>query len=117
MQMNELVLNVIFFLTVGILFTLAPMYLYRLYSLYKKLKECETEEWNRLGSPTLIMNNSLRNSYLVVKWLLSKEYLNLDDQKIVNEARLCRILLIAGTIATITSFILYGIIISLSWSG
>lgn len=108
--MTELLLSVIFFLTAGLLFTLVPIYLYRLHLLLKKLKECNREEWNRLGAPTLIMNNSLRNNYLVIKWLLCEEYLNLDDQNIVKKARLCRILLIIGTGATIMSFILYGII-------
>lgn len=115
MQMNELVFIAVFFLTLGFMFTVIPIYLFRLYSLLKKLKEVDAEEWNRLGAPTLIMNNSLRNSCLVVKWLLCEEYLKLNHQKVLKEASLCRVLLIIGLVTTFLSFILCGIIASGRW--
>ena len=115
MQMNELVFIAVFFLIVGLMFTVIPIYLFRLHLLLKKLKEVDTEEWNRLGAPTLIMNNSFRNSCLVVKWLLCKEYLNLDHEEVVKGASICRVLLILGLVATFLSFILYGIIAGGQW--
>ena len=58
MQMNELLLSVIFFLAVGLLFTLVPIYLYRLYLLVKKLKECNREEWNYYPQSIVILNGA-----------------------------------------------------------
>lgn len=104
--MSEALLALVFKIFSILMFAAASIYLYRLHLLLKKLKEFEGEEWKRLGSPTLIMNHSLRNSCLIVKWLLLEEYVNLADQKVVKEARLCRILLIVG----LAAFIPYGII-------
>ena len=71
MEMNEL-LSALFgimpLLIAGLMIMLLPVYFYRLYLLFKKLKKLETQEWNRLGSPTLIINHTLRNelcSFLV----------------------------------------------------
>jgi hypothetical protein len=43
------------------------------------LKEYHFEKWKELGSPTLFMNNSIKNNLAVVRFLKNKEYLNIND--------------------------------------
>ena len=46
------------------------------------LRKNHPEIWNGLGSPTLFINNSVKNNRLVLKFLWRKEYLQVDDTKL-----------------------------------
>ena len=83
MEINELVkilLGCALLLNFGFMILMVPVGFYRWYLLLKKLRKLAPQEWERLGSPTMIMNNTLRNNALVGKWLWCKEYLHLDNQ-------------------------------------
>ena len=105
--MNELLPADTFSLLVNLISIFGLIYVIQLHFLLKKLKKHETQEWKRLGSFTLIMNHSLRGFFLVLKWLLCKEYLRLDNREIFKDARLCRNLLIAAIVCLIALETLY----------
>ena len=109
MEINELfeiLLGCALLLNLGFMILMIPVGLYRRCLLEKKLRKLAPQEWERLGSPTMIMNNTLRNNALVGKWLWCKEYLRLDNQEIIKEARLGRILMIAYLISFTSTLIL-----------
>jgi hypothetical protein len=43
------------------------------------LKKNHLQEWEKLGSPTLFFNNSVKNNVTMLKYIRRKEYLNLND--------------------------------------
>jgi len=43
------------------------------------LKENHFEKWKELGSPTLVMNNSIKNNLAMWAFIKNKEYLELND--------------------------------------
>jgi len=49
------------------------------HTLLKYLRENQVNTWHRLGDPSIFVNNSLRNNYMVLKFLFRKEYLALSD--------------------------------------
>ena len=51
------------------------------------LRKDHHDVWVKLGSPTLFMNNSIRNGLLVNAFLRKMEYLSLDDEKLT---RVCK---------------------------
>ena len=104
MNENDWLLGIIAVLNLGLILVLFPVHLYRFHILLKKLKETETQEWKRLGSPKSVITP--RDNTPIAEWLLRKEYLRLGNQEIIKEARLGRILLIAGMVSVFTMCIL-----------
>ena len=43
--------------------------------------------WQNLGSPTLVMNNTIRSGLSVMRWLWKKEYLALEDPHLTRFAQ------------------------------
>jgi|ERR1035437_5711222 hypothetical protein len=65
---------------------------------HRLLKDMRTRHaavWESLGSPTLIMNNSVSNNLAVMRFLWRKEYQSIDDPDFVALARAVRIYSIA----------------------
>ena len=56
------------------------------YKVLRILKQDHPDVWTKLGSPTLFLNNSIRNGYLLNKYLRKREYLSLEDERLT---RLC----------------------------
>lgn len=48
---------------------------------YKKLKTEYPEIYESLGKPSVFLNNSIKNSLLVNKFILLRKYKNLPDKK------------------------------------
>lgn len=49
------------------------------YLFINRLKNYHAEKWKDLGEPTLIINNSLRNNFRILKFTLSKDPLYNSD--------------------------------------
>jgi len=60
-------------------------------SLYGKLKSTHPDVYKTLGEPTIFLNNSIKNSLLVNKFIWKRQYLKLRDKKTV---RFCDLVLI-----------------------
>jgi len=58
------------------------------YQLLFLLRKNHPEKWRELGSPTLVMNNSIKNNLAVLKFLNNQEYLGLKDHKLTKISRL-----------------------------
>ena len=48
------------------------------------------EVYDSLGSPSLILNNTVRNNRLVLAWLWNEDYSDLGDPETVQRANLVR---------------------------
>ena len=86
-----------------------PVYLLKLKFLFDSLEKNYEETWKSLGSPSLIMNNSLGNNIKFIKWLLKKQYTGLNEQTI-NLSNQCRYLFLLGMTGTIVSIIILPLI-------
>jgi hypothetical protein len=79
--------------------------------LLRRLRIQHHETWVRLGSPTLILNNSIQNSRLTLKFLSRREYRELGDSTLNRVADAERALSwIGGTIflaILVNDFLLY----------
>jgi len=51
------------------------------------LRNNHHEVWEELGSPSLILNNSIRNSLATMSFMWRKEYIRLGDHKLIRIAR------------------------------
>jgi len=69
-------------------------YLFMISRLFSRLKASHTPVWESLGSPSLILNNSLQNNRLVLGWLWRKEYSELRDPTTVDLAQTVRTFLV-----------------------
>jgi len=58
-------------------------------SLLRLLRNDHREIYESLGSPSLLSNNTIRNNWLSLKFLLTGAYRDLDDERVT---RLCRVL-------------------------
>ena len=74
--------------TLTVIFVLA-MILHGLF--LRRLRREHPEVWESLGRPTLIMNNSPRNSLASLKYLFTAQYRDLPDQRFVRYCDLLRI--------------------------
>jgi len=52
----------------------------------RNLKHNHPTRWHELGEPSLFLNNSLRNNFLVLQFLFRKEYLHLKDHIVEEKA-------------------------------
>lgn len=52
---------------------------------YLRLNHSAT--WQHLGSPSLVMNNTIINNNSVLRWLWKKEYLELEDSRLTRFAQ------------------------------
>jgi hypothetical protein len=58
--------------------------------LLRILKERHTSIWRSLGSPTLLMNNTISNQKLMMAYINKKDYLNSKDQELIRLASFLR---------------------------
>jgi hypothetical protein len=66
-------------------------------SLFSYLKAHHPATWMALGSPTLFLNNSIRNNWVFLKFLFSREQGG-GDPGVVNRAIAIRILLLVSVL-------------------
>jgi hypothetical protein len=72
-----------------------------------RLRKRHTQTWEALGRPTLLLNNSLTNSFAVLQFLWRREYHALDDSQSVKLAGILRVFLAVYVllfVSTITTF-------------
>jgi predicted PurR-regulated permease PerM len=79
------------------LMIIIAIYLFTLSRFFRELKDYEPDVWSRLGSPSLIMNNSISNNIKFLGFLFRNEYMNLK-QELVSEAKYIKKLLYTATI-------------------
>lgn len=58
--------------------------------LLQRLKRRHPETWKSLGSPTLLLNNSIANSSRLLRFVHGKHYLELNDDELNRTARRLR---------------------------
>jgi hypothetical protein len=71
------------------------IYLFLIARMFSRLEACLPTVYEALGSPSLFLNNNIRNNALVLGWLWRKEYLGLADAECVRRASIVRRLLLA----------------------
>ena len=76
------------FALVGVLFCLQ-------HRLYARLRSVHPEQYERLGSPTLFLNNSISNGFKTMRFFWSRGYRHLDDPKVT---RLCRTIMVINVV-------------------
>ena len=74
------------------------LYFRRLRMLLLAMQEYESKLWEKLGSPTLFLNNSPRNSYALSKFLLTKQYMCVESEQVRLLGLSARRLLLSGLI-------------------
>ena len=57
-------------------------YLVVVAALLRSLRRYQPAVWDALGRPTLFLNNSIANSFRVAKFVLGREYRNVDQGQI-----------------------------------
>src|SRR5262249_8518209 len=73
--------------SVWAIFTLSVLaYLLCVHLLFVYLKTAHHSVWLELGSPSLILNNSLMNNWKFLKFLLRRDYKLLRDRTLENPA-------------------------------
>jgi uncharacterized membrane protein YidH (DUF202 family) len=77
-----------FFAAVFILIILAVVILYLNYKLLSMLRQNHPQKWRELGSPSLIINNSIQNNVAVLRFLKNKEYVSIGDKRVTTISRL-----------------------------
>ena len=61
-------------------FLVVIAYLWSVARFYRYLKREHPTAWQNLGSPSLILNNSIKNNWLVMVYLIRQKYRQLDDR-------------------------------------
>lgn len=76
------------------------------YKFLALLKEKHPKEWERLGSPSLFTNNSIKNSFRTMLFLKNKEYLKTNDLHLKQTAQfLWRYILIYSAVFVVILFL------------
>jgi hypothetical protein len=70
-------------------------YLFLVGRLFSRLEREHVVAYQSLGSPSLVLNNSIQNNMRVLRWLWRKEFEELGDAKTIASARVVRTLLVA----------------------
>lgn len=83
-----MVITKIFFFSIAVLAVFAVVIIYFNYQLLVLLRKNYPIKWRDLGSPTLIINNSIKNNMAVLKFLKNKEYLEMNNQRLTKVSRL-----------------------------
>ena len=73
-------------------------YLIVLVRMFERLRRHDAQTYARLGRPTLLMNNTLKNGLRVTRYLLMREYSSAVDQKVRLLAGVARWALIASLV-------------------
>jgi hypothetical protein len=62
--------------------------------LFRRLKRQHPAMYERLGSPSLFWNNSIRNNWLFMKFLLGSRWRELGDASVATACRFMRVFLV-----------------------
>ena len=85
---------IVLVILVGFQFLGTAVYLFLIRKVLVHLETNHTVTWRQLGEPSLFLNNSPRNSLLVVRFLWNKQYLLLQDAELTHLASRVRGLLV-----------------------
>ena len=58
------------------------------------LRDSHNDVYESLGSPSLFLNNSIRNNWLGLKFLVTGSYRNIKDNRVTQLCRLMRLFLV-----------------------
>lgn len=97
--------SLILSVSIPVIFIGCTLYVFYLYRLLTYLKLKLPTQWQELGSPSIIANNSIQNNILLLKWLLSRNYLKLEDKKVTRLGERCRWLFIVIIPVLLITFI------------
>ena len=67
----------------GMLFASVIVWFVLVSKLYKTLESEHPQKYEEMGRPTLFWNNSPRSGWVLVKFIMKKEYFGLKNQKLV----------------------------------
>jgi hypothetical protein len=65
---------------------------------FRYLRTYHESAWMALGSPSLFLNNSLRNNWLVLKFLVTRRHRHLNDSRASRLGDATLVLLILGAL-------------------
>jgi hypothetical protein len=90
-------------------------YLFLIASLFKRLKASHAPVWEALGSPSLFLNNNIRNNWLVLRWLWTKRYMDLQEPDTIDLAAAVRAVLFTLLANLAVLVVLFLVIDSAKW--
>ncbi len=90
-------------------------YLFLIAGLFKRLKASHTPVWEALGSPSLFLNNNIRNNWLVLRWLWAKRYMDLQEADTIDLAGTVRAVLLTLLANLAVLIVLFLVIDSAKW--
>jgi hypothetical protein len=96
----------------GSLFILAIVWLGLIVWLFRRLRLRHPATYEAMGSPSLFWNNSMRNNWLLLKFLFGGQWRALGDARLSAVIRGMRVLLIvslAGFAAFLAAFMALGV--------
>lgn len=91
--------STVWFAAFTCLLALVLLNFYFMNRLLKMLREKHSLVWTNLGSPTLFLNNSIKNGWATLRFIYKKEYTRLADPMI---SKLCRTVFILHMISYAT---------------
>jgi hypothetical protein len=101
-------IEAVFPLLFGILLTMVLVWFGLLARLFRTLRADHPATYERLGSPTLIYNNSLKNNWLLFRFLYRNEFNVLGDMSL---GRFCRWLKIFLAGYLVLFFVMLGLVL------
>jgi hypothetical protein len=82
----------------GLLMAMALVWLVLVSNLFRALRERHPYTYREIGSPTLFLNNSILNNWLLLKFLVTGAWQQLGDQDLSRQCRFMRVFLIVYTV-------------------
>jgi hypothetical protein len=84
---------------------LSVWYLVEAKSVLNLIKSSHPQVWLELGKLQLIKNNTIRNSFKFMVFILKADYRSLNDDTLSRKGNLLRVLLIGGHLIVLFAFI------------
>jgi len=75
--------------------------------LARRLRTRHQKIWDELGSPRFFLGNSLRNTYLLSRWLWRFEYRHCGDSRLTALAIALQVVQVAGALAGVSLLVAY----------
>jgi hypothetical protein len=90
------------------------VYLTQMARLLNYVEVTHSDLYESLGRPSLFLNNTPRNGFLVLGWLWREDYLDVQDPELMRRAGLVRRLLILISVSFIALVVLFPVTLVIS---
>lgn len=84
---------------------LIPIYLFALQSVNKYLECMHHSLWVDLGRPHILLNNSMVNSVRVIRFLIERQFLDVNDEVLTRKAQFALLMFILCSFLMLVMFV------------